>query len=171
MTVYSGARRNRCSDKFIKLSYPKTLYSEYMKDFSDKLKQTNVISKDDAFNLEKEAKIINPHRMDFETTHSSTFKNFKIIPTKKDHPMYINDSKPLVSSSSYQKNFPNWMNGRNDVFHEKAPVYPIYSLPFQGASFYKEQFSDAQPQKLRELKKILAKSGQSTSHHQGHLSS
>jgi hypothetical protein len=65
MKIYSGARRNRCSDKFIKLPYPKTLYTEYMKDFGEKLNQTNVISKDDAFNLEKEAKIINPHRMDF----------------------------------------------------------------------------------------------------------
>ena len=138
MTVYSGSKRNRCSDKFIKLPYPKTLYTEYMKDFGEKLKQTNVISKDDAFNLEKESKIINPHRMEMQTTHSNTFQNFKIIPTKKDRPMYIDDCKPSVSSSSYQKNFPNWMNGKNDIFHEKAPVFPFYSLPFRGASFYKE---------------------------------
>lgn len=73
-----------------------------------------------------------------QTTHSNTFQNFKIIPTKKDRPMYIDDCKPSVSSSSYQKNFPNWMNGKNDIFHEKAPVFPFYSLPFRGASFYKE---------------------------------
>jgi hypothetical protein len=163
MSVYSGARRNRCSDKFIKLPYPKTLYSEYMKDFGEKLKHTNVISKDDAFNLEKEAKIINPHRMDLQTTHSSTFQNFKVIPTKKDRPIYKDESKPLVSSSSYQKNFPNWLNGNNDVFHEKAPVYPFYSLPFRGGSFYKEQFSDEQQQKLKEHKKMLAMIGLSNS--------
>lgn len=115
-----------------------------MKDFDDKLGKTNVITKNDAFNLEKETKIINPHRMSMETTNSSTFQNFKVIPTKKDRPIYIDEGKPIVSSSSYQKNFPNWINGRNDVFHEKAPVYPFYSLPFSGGSFYKEQFSEEQ---------------------------
>ena len=105
------------------------------------------------------------HRMDFQTTHSNTFQNFKVIPTKKDRPIYVDDGKPQVRQSSYQKNFPNWMNGKNDVFHEKAPVYPFYSLPFRGGSFYKEQFSEEQQQKLLEHKKILAKIGLQNSYH------
>lgn len=32
----------------------------------------------EAFNLEKEAKIINPHKMDLNTTTHNTFKNFKV---------------------------------------------------------------------------------------------
>jgi len=39
--------------------------------------------------------------------------------------------------SSYQASFPNWENGKNDVFHEKSPQYPYYSLPFKGNSTYK----------------------------------
>ncbi len=37
----------------------------------------------ESFNLEKEAKIINPHRMDLGNNSASTFKNFKVIPKKK----------------------------------------------------------------------------------------
>jgi len=52
--------------------------------------------------------------------------------------------------SSYQAAFPNWDNGKNDVFHEKHPQYPYYSLPFKGDSTYKQNFTDKQ---LRELKR------------------
>lgn len=37
----------------------------------------------EAFNLEKEAKIINPHKMDLGTTSQKTYKDFKVIPKKK----------------------------------------------------------------------------------------
>ena len=48
------------------------------------------------------------------------------------------------------------MNGRNDIFHEKAPVFPFYSLPFRGDSYYKEQFTEEQQQKLGEHKRMMA---------------
>lgn len=65
---YTGGRKTRCTDKFVRYPYPKTLASGYQKDFGDKLKKTIVLKNGEAFNLEKEAKIINPHRMDLDTT-------------------------------------------------------------------------------------------------------
>ena len=38
----------------------------------------------DAFNLEKESKIINPHKMDLITTSNKTYKNFKVKPSSKN---------------------------------------------------------------------------------------
>ena len=38
----------------------------------------------EAFNLEKESKIINPHQMDMKTTSGNTFKNFKVGPRTKE---------------------------------------------------------------------------------------
>ncbi len=80
---YTGGRRTRCTDKFVRYPYPKTLASGYQKDYKDKLKNTIVLKNGESFNLEKEAKIINPHRMDINTTHGKTYKNFKVIPKKK----------------------------------------------------------------------------------------
>jgi len=42
-----------------------------------------VLKKGEGFNLEKEAKIINPHKMDLDTTNHATFKNFKLKPKEK----------------------------------------------------------------------------------------
>ena len=64
--------------------YPKTLLSGYQKDFMDKSKKSSVLKNGEAFNLEKEAKIINPHAMDLGTTSGNTYKNFKVIPKKKN---------------------------------------------------------------------------------------
>jgi hypothetical protein len=38
------------------------------------------MKKADAFNLEKEAKIINPHKMDLKTTSGSTYKGYELKP-------------------------------------------------------------------------------------------
>ena len=65
----------------------------------------------EAFNLEKESKIINPHQMDMKTTSGNTFKNFKVGPRTKELKKVNDDKKPIVGFSSYQKNFPNWKNG------------------------------------------------------------
>ena len=35
-------------------------------------------------------------------------------------------------TSTFKANYPNWKNGENDVFHEREPQYPVYSLPFRG---------------------------------------
>ena len=65
----------------------------------------------EAFNLEKESKIINPHQMSMKTTSGDTFKNFKVGPRTKELKKVNDDKKPIVGFSSYQKNFPNWKNG------------------------------------------------------------
>ena len=73
---YEGGRKTRCTDKFVRYPYPRTLASGYQKDFGDKLKKTIVMKNGESFNLEKEAKIINPHKMDMGTTSGQTYKNF-----------------------------------------------------------------------------------------------
>ena len=108
---YAGGRRTRCTDKFVRYPYPKTLTSGYQKDFGDKLKKTVVLKNGESFNLEKEAKIINPHRMDLGTTTAQTYKNFQVIPKKKQIKKYDDEGKPILAQSSYMKNFPNWRNG------------------------------------------------------------
>ena len=37
---YTGGRRTRCTDKFVRYPYPATLLSGYQKDFKEKLKKT-----------------------------------------------------------------------------------------------------------------------------------
>ena len=98
----------------------------------------------EAFNLEKEAKIINPHKMDLNTTTHNTFKNFEVKPKVRKPRVATVDNKPILGQSSYMKSFPNWQNGNNDIFHEKHPQYPFYSLPFKGESNYKESFNEEQ---------------------------
>lgn len=73
---YTGGRKTRCTDKFVRYPFPTSMCSGYQKDFKNKLKDTIVLRKGEAFNLEKEAKIINPHRMDLDTTNGSVFKSF-----------------------------------------------------------------------------------------------
>ena len=40
----SGTRRKRCSDRFVKYPYPKSLISNYQKDFHNKLADTKVVT-------------------------------------------------------------------------------------------------------------------------------
>jgi len=67
----------RCTDRFVRYPYPKTLFSNYRQNYNSKLVQTEVKPHKQAFNLEKESKIINPHRMDLATTNKSKFKGEK----------------------------------------------------------------------------------------------
>ena len=108
------------------------------------MKKTIVVKSSEAFNLEKEAKIINPHRMDLGTTSSTAYKNFKVIPKKKTLKRHEDEGKPILAQSSYMKSFPNWRNGEGDIFHEKQPQYPFYSLPFKGNSNYAQSFTEEQ---------------------------
>jgi hypothetical protein len=108
---YQGGRKTRCTDKFVRYPYPKTLSSGYQKDYNDKLRKTIVLKNGESFNLEKEAKIINPHKMDMGTTSSIAYKNFRVIPQKKQVKRFEDEGKPILAQSSYMKNFPNWKNG------------------------------------------------------------
>lgn len=121
----------RCTDRFVRYPYPK-LYSNYKQHYFSKLANTKVQDHKQAFNLEKEAKIINPHRMEKTTTHQDTYKNFK-VPQKAAAPGKIPKEKvPIVQMSSYMANYPDWNNGKSDIFHEKHPQFPYYALPFAG---------------------------------------
>ena len=124
-TGYEGSRMTRCTDRFVRYPYPK-LFSNYQQHYHNKLAQTRVQNHKSAFNLEKESKIINPHKMDLQTTSGSTYRKFKM---QKPDPKPIELAKekvPIVQMSSYMANFPNWDNGKNDIFHEKHPQYPYY---------------------------------------------
>ena len=78
MTVgYEGARKTRVTDRFVRYPYPKTLGSGYQRDFKDRYKHAVVLKNGEAFNLEKEAKIINPHKMASSTTAKDAFKGFE----------------------------------------------------------------------------------------------
>jgi hypothetical protein len=63
-TGYVG-KRTRCTDRFVRYPYPKQLYSNYKQCYpGGKLAVAGVKNHKEAFNLEKEAKIINPHKME-----------------------------------------------------------------------------------------------------------
>lgn len=98
--------------------------------------------------------------MDLKTTSSSTYKNFKVIPKKKPMNTYDDGDKPMLAQSNYMKDFPDWRNGRNDVFHEKQPQYPFYSLPFKGGSNYQETYTEDQQRKLKEHNEMIRKIGE-----------
>ena len=72
----SGTRRNRCSDRFVKYPYPKQMITYYKKEYPHKLSETKLLAQKDAFNYEKEHKIINPHRMEEGTTNKGTYQPF-----------------------------------------------------------------------------------------------
>lgn len=61
------------------------------------MKKTIVLKKGESFNLEKEAKIINPHRMDMGTTSNNTYKNFRVIPQKKPIKRFDDEGKPILA--------------------------------------------------------------------------
>lgn len=75
--------------------------------------------------------------MESKTTTKEDFKGLMGEKSNSKIQILQSEKKPTIKYSSYQANYPNWKNGHNDVFHEKEPQYPIYSVPFRGASSYK----------------------------------
>ena len=63
---------------------------------------------DAAFNLEKEHRIINPHKMDLRTTNRDEFKAFNILPNPARKQYVAPDKMPFQDASIYKKDFPNW---------------------------------------------------------------
>lgn len=135
--------------------YPKTLFSNYRQNYYQKLPNTNVKSHKEAFNLEKESKIINPHKMDLSTTNKSKYQGKKGERAQPKTQEILETAKPIQQTSSYNASFPNWDNGRNDIFHEKHPQFPYYSLPFNGGSTYKQNFTERQARELRRMTDLL----------------
>ena len=152
-------RFQRCTDRFVRYPYPKNVFSNYKQNYRDMYKQTDIKNHKDAFNMEKESKIINPHKMDLSTTNKNVYKGRHGSAAVPKAPIVSETPKPIQQSSSYAQCFVDWNNGRDDVFHEKHPQYPYYSLPFQGSSTYAKSFSKAQIEELRRQKKLLQSSG------------
>lgn len=151
---YSGVRDTRCTDRFVRYPYPK-LFSNYKQNYPNKASQCKYKSHKDAFNLEKEAKIINPHRMDLHTTTAETFKGRKGLPAEQRERRVMEEKKPIVGMSSYSAAFPNWQNGKTEPFIEKAPQFPVYSIPFAGDSTYKQTHTDKVMRDLIKHKQML----------------
>jgi len=74
--------------------------------------------------------------MELQTTNKATFRGTKGKAASQKHEKKIEGPKPIQQSSSYKAQFVDWKNGKNDIFHEKHPQFPYYSLPFQGDSTY-----------------------------------
>jgi hypothetical protein len=138
---YEGVRDTRCTDRFVRYPYPK-LFSNYKQNFPNKYAQSEFKDHKKAFNLEKESKIINPHKMDLHTTTGDTFKGRKGQAAQQMERRVVEEHKPIAAMSSYQASFPNWQNGKNEPWIEKAPQYPVYSIPFAGESTYKQTHTD-----------------------------
>lgn len=149
---YQGTRVTRCTDRFVRYPYPRALFSNYRQNYYGKLKETKVQCHKDAFNLEKEAKIINPHKMELSTTQKVSYTNKKPVETMPKHVEVAHVTKPFQMTSSYMASFPDWDNGKNDVFHEKHPQYPFYSLPFQGHSTYAKTHTDKPGKELKNMR-------------------
>lgn len=76
MTPEKGGRRKRCTDRFVKYPYPKAVTSNYKTDFYNKQSHIKSVKPKEAFNIEKEHKIINPHHMELNTTQKDNFREF-----------------------------------------------------------------------------------------------
>lgn len=136
MSGGSIGRRTRCNDKFVKYPYPRNLITNYQKEYHNKIGETSVQKNKESFNVEKEHKIINPHNMDMSTTNKVVYQPYQVKPTKQKARTVEKNNAPCQQKSTYQAEFPHWQNGKNDVYHEKSPQYPFYSLPFKGNSQY-----------------------------------
>jgi|JI9StandDraft_1071089.scaffolds.fasta_scaffold338265_1 hypothetical protein len=79
ITPEKGARRKRQTDRFVKYPYPKAVRSNYKQDYYDKKEHIKDVMPKEAFNIEKEHKIINNHKMDLNTTVKDNFKDFKVV--------------------------------------------------------------------------------------------
>lgn len=52
------------------------MITNYQKEYHSKMQQAKLLSQKDAFNHEKEHKIINPHRMELSTTNKVSYQPF-----------------------------------------------------------------------------------------------
>ena len=79
-----------------------------------------------AFNLEKESKIINPHQMDLHTTMNTSYKGEHGHPAQSCKKPHSRQDGPIQLTSFYNQAYPNWLNGNNDVYIERKPQFPVY---------------------------------------------
>jgi len=111
MTPEKGQKRKRITDRFVKYPYPKAVISNYKKDYPGKKKHAQETRPKEAFNIEKEHKIINNHKMDLNTTAKDNFKDFKVAKTRRSVDRVEKVPAPTQGTSAYNNQFPNWKNG------------------------------------------------------------
>lgn len=80
-----------------------------------------MVPPNEGFNVEKEHKVINPHRMELSTTNKTNYNAFKVQPKVKEQRVAQQNDAPMIGTSTYSAGFPNWKNGQQDVYHEKHP--------------------------------------------------
>ncbi len=80
----------------MKYPYPKVLFSNYRQNYYGKIKEAHIKNHKDAFNLEKEAKIINPHKMDLATTNKTVYKGEKGLPKDPKYQELADKGRPIV---------------------------------------------------------------------------
>jgi len=71
--------------------------------------------------MEKETKIINPHKMERATTTKEVHDGRKGKAAEPKHREQLKEDRELQKTSAYSSQFPNWKNGNQDIFHEKSP--------------------------------------------------
>eukprot|EP00347_Sterkiella_histriomuscorum_P016390 403353370 len=155
---YSNPRNRKPLDQFqqTRVNYPSFVKtSNYMIDFNNTQKTLNndgvkfKPGKDQIFNMEREHRIINPHKMQLLTMKDTDYLPFKPEPrlrTIRDG--YISNA-PSKQKTDYQMDYPDW--GKNLVFREKNPQYPVYSLPFKGKSAYNDGYNNTPHARRKEI--------------------
>jgi hypothetical protein len=98
----SVPRRKRQTDRFVKYPYPKNMISNYQKEFHSKMEGAHFLSQKDAFNHEKEHKILNPHKMDCETTNHAKYQPFQVKPNEKKPKKAEQSDAPCNNMSIYR---------------------------------------------------------------------
>jgi len=132
--------RRQVVDRVVKYKYPPHVGTNYQKEFAQYNSITATGSKNtaEAFNVEKEHKIINPHQVEKLTVNRIDYQPFKVQPKEPKKLKAPPPTEYIGAKSAYQSEFMNW--GANEIIHEKEPQYPFYSLPFQGNSNYANTF-------------------------------
>lgn len=132
--------RRQVVDRVIKYKYPPQIGTNYQKEHAH-FNSTKAVGRQntgEAFNIEKEHKIINPHNVEKLTINRIDYQPFKVQPREPKKYRAPSPKQYVPTKTAYQAEFQNW--GPNEVIHEKDPKYPYYSLPFKGNSNYARTF-------------------------------
>ena len=132
--------RRQIVDKVIKYKYPPQIGTNYQKEHGhfNSAKAVGRNNTGEPFNVEKEHKIINPHKVEKLTINRIDYQPYTIQPREPKKLKAPSPQQYIPAKSSYQADFQNW--GPNEIIHEKDPQYPYYSLPFNGNSNYARTF-------------------------------
>jgi hypothetical protein len=132
--------RRQIVDRVVKYHYPPQVGTNYQRDYA-KYNSIKAVGKNNTaenFNVEKEHKIINPHKVEKLTINRIDYQPFKIQQREQKKLQAPSPKQYAPMKSAYQQEFQNW--GPNEVIHEKDPQYPYYCLPFKGNSAYARTF-------------------------------